>query len=68
MADYGHLIEEVKMLAKSFVAIEFGFVPRQCNILVHKIVRHVKHVSEYTVWMEDIPLHLSTVINATLAS
>lgn len=28
LADYGHLIEEVKMLAESFVAIEFSFVPR----------------------------------------
>ena len=28
LADYGHLIEEVKILAKSFAAIEFSFVPR----------------------------------------
>ena len=35
LADYGHLIEEVKILAESFAAIEFSFVPRQCNILAH---------------------------------
>ena len=49
LADYGHLIEEAKMLAESFVAIEYSFVPRQCNNLAHKIARHVRHVSEYTV-------------------
>ena len=68
LADYGHLLEEVKMLAEGFAAIEFSFVPRQCNTLAHKIARQWRHVSEYTVWMEDVPPHLSTVIHAVLAS
>nr|XP_023892286.1 uncharacterized protein LOC112004288 [Quercus suber] len=29
LADYGHLIEEAKMLAESFVAVVYSFVPRQ---------------------------------------
>ena len=39
LADYGHLLEEVKMFAEGFAAIEFSFVPRQCNTLAHKIAR-----------------------------
>ena len=28
LADYGHLLEEVKILAGGFAAVEFSFVPR----------------------------------------
>nr|POE46393.1 hypothetical protein CFP56_71792 [Quercus suber] len=36
LADYGHLLEEVKMLAEGFAAIEFSFVPRWCKTLAYK--------------------------------
>lgn len=49
LAAYGHLIGEVKMLAESFIAVEYSFVPRQYNSLAHKIARHTRHVSEYMV-------------------
>ena len=49
LAVYGHLLEEVKILTGSFAAVEFSFVSRQCNTLAHKIARHARHVSEYTV-------------------
>ena len=68
LADYGNLLEEDKTLAKDFEAIEFSFVPRQCNTLAHKIARHARHASEFTVWMEDVPPHLFNVILATMAS
>ena len=35
LAIYGHLLEEVKILADGFAALEFSFVPRQCNTLAH---------------------------------
>ena len=49
LANYGNLLEEVKTLAEGFEAIGFNFVPRQCNTLAHKIARHTRHVSEFTV-------------------
>ena len=33
LAVYGHLLEEVKFLVRDFAAVEFSFVPRQCNTL-----------------------------------
>ena len=66
LAIYGHLLEEVKILADGFATLEFSFVPRQCDNLAHKIARHARYVSEYTVWMEDVPPHLSNVILATM--
>ena len=67
LAVYGHLLEEVKFLVSGFAAIEFSFVPRQCNTLAHNIARHARHVNEYTVWMEDVPPLLSDVILASMA-
>nr|XP_023884104.1 uncharacterized protein LOC111996368 [Quercus suber] len=68
LADYGHLLEEGKSLADDFEVLEFSFVPRQCNTLAHKIARHARHVSDYTVWMEDVPPHLSNVTLITIPS
>ena len=67
LAVYGHLLEEVKFLVRDFAAVEFSFVPRQHNTLAHNIARHARHVSEYTVWMEDVPPLLSYVILASMA-
>ncbi|XP_075670063.1 uncharacterized protein LOC142639808 [Castanea sativa] len=49
LAEYGHLIEEAKLLADQFVSVEFSHVPRQCNSLAHNIATHARHVSMYTV-------------------
>ena len=35
LVDYGHLLEGLKLLADGFAALEFSFVPRQCNTLAH---------------------------------
>ena len=67
LAVYGHLLEEVKFLVRDFAVVEFSFVPRQHNTLAHNIARHARHVSEYTVWMEDVPPLLSDVILASMA-
>ena len=47
--------------------VEFQFVPRQANKATHNIARHARHVSEFTVWMEDVPPHLFSVIQADSA-
>ena len=55
LAEYGHLVDEAKELAKDFMYIEFSHVLRQKNSAAHNIARHARHVSEYSVWMEDVP-------------
>jgi len=68
LAEYGHLVDEANELAKDFAYIEFRHVLRQKNSAAHNIARHARHVSEYSVWMEDIPPHLFSVIQSDLAS
>ena len=67
-AEFGNLFEEAKWLASQFGDVSFNHVRRQGNGAAHNSARHARHVSEYTVWMEDVPPHLSTVIQAELAS
>ena len=68
LAEYGHLVGEAKELAKDFAYIEFYHVLRQKNSAAHNIARHARHVNEYSVWMEDVPPHLFSLIQADSAS
>ena len=64
-AVFGNLIEEAKWLSSQFGDVSFSHVRRQGNCAAHISARHV---SEYTVWMEDVPPHPFAVIQADLAS
>ena len=64
---YGHLLVEAKEVADQMDAVEFQHVPRQANKSAHNIARHARHVSEFTGWMEDVPSHLVSVIQADSA-
>ena len=66
LTDYGHLVDEAKELAMDFSNIEFGHVLRQGNSSVHK-ARYARYISEFTVWMEDVPPYLVSEIQANLA-
>ena len=68
LAEYGHLIDEAKEIAKKLVEVEFNHVQRQANNVAHNIARHARHVSKFSVWMEDVHPHLFSVIQVDLAS
>ena len=67
LAEYGHLVDEANELAKDFAYIEFSHVLRQKNSATHNIARHARHVSEFSVWMEDVSPHLFAVIQVDSA-
>ena len=67
-ASYGHLIEDAKVISKSFVDLTISHVKRQGNSVAHNLVRHARHVSDLKVWMESVPPHLNVVIFSDLAS
>lgn len=64
LVDYGHLVDDAKRLANQFESMEFSHVKREDNSAVYNIARHV---SELSVWMEDVHPHLSTIIQAKSA-
>ena len=67
LADYRHLVDDAKRLANQFESMEFSHVKREGNSAAHNIVRHVRHLCELSMWMEDVPQHLFAVIQAESA-
>ena len=67
LVDYDHLVDEAKVLAKEFLEIDFSHVTRQSNSATHNNARHVRSVSELTVWIGDVSLHLSAIIQSNSA-
>ena len=65
-AEFGNLIEEAKWLSSQFSDVSYSHVKRQANFAAHNSARHARHVSEFAVWMEDVPPHLFAVIQANL--
>ena len=55
------------MFGCQFDVIENRHVKREGNKATHNIVRHARHVSEFSVWMEDVPPHLFAVIQVDSA-
>ena len=60
-AAYGHLIKEAKYFASSIVVYSFSHTKRLDNFVAHHMARHV---SNYSVWMKDVPPHLNAVLVA----
>ena len=53
LAEYGHLLDEAKDIAKQLVEVEFNHVQRQTNKAAHNIARHTRHVSKSKVFDVD---------------
>ena len=68
LAEYGHLLDEARDIAKQLPEVEFNHVLRQDNKAAHNIAKHARHVSKYSVWIEDVPPHLFSLIQADSAS
>ena len=67
LADYGHLVDDAKRLANQFESMEFSHIKREDNSVVYNIARHARHVSELSVWTDDVPPHLYAIIQAKSA-
>ena len=65
-AEFGNLIGEAKWLSSQFGDVSYSHVRRQGNYAAHNSARHARYVSEFIVWMKDVPPHLSAVIQANL--
>ena len=65
-ASYGHLIEEAKFLAESFVVFSVSHVKRQSNFVPHNLARYARHINDLSVWIESVSSHLNAVTLANL--
>ena len=67
LALHGHLIEDVKALTPSFNCCSFVHVCRQGNRVAHALVRWAINSPSLTIWMEDVPPDISSVVQANFS-
>ena len=67
LASFGLVINDVKFSAKFFDQLHYSHVKRECNTLAHCLARHAFDISDFLVWMEDVPPQFLVVLQADLA-
>ena len=67
LALHGHVIQDTKYLASSFVSHRFSHVRRQGNNVAHALARWAINSPNLTVWMEDVPPDIQCFVQADLA-
>ena len=68
LAQHGHLIKDILFLSLYFSAFTVSFVRRQCNKLAHSLAHKAKSLHFMTVWMDDVPPDLVSILQADLSS
>ena len=68
LAPFGHLINDIMFLASRFTCFRATHVRRHCNKVAHLLARKSISFSPLSVWMEDVPPDLLSVIQADLNS
>ena len=50
-----------------FNQLRYSQVKREVNKVVHSLAKYVVHISDFIVWMDDVPPQFLNVIQADLA-
>ena len=61
LASFSHLVKDIQFIASYLSSINYTYVRRQCNGLAHSLARRAKSLSQFQVWMEDVPPDSSSV-------
>lgn len=62
---FGHILELVKAMTKANY-ISFSHVQWIGNAVAHNLTKHTRHVSGYTIWMENVPPHFYSIHEADI--
>ena len=58
----GLLMEDIKFHTTSFIQLRYSHVSREGNKVAHKLARHTLYISDFSVWMEDVPPPIHSVV------
>ena len=68
LAPFGHIINDINFLASRFACFSATHVKRHCNRVAHSLARRALSFYPLSVWMEDVPPELLSVLQADLNS
>ena len=63
---FGHVIEEIWLLADAFQKFSFGHVHREGNQLAHSLERRAILFADLDVWIENLPSKLDVILQVDL--
>ena len=67
LSSFGPLIDDAKFSSVNFDQLHYSHVKRECNFAAHSLAKFASNILDFQVWMEDVPLQISYVIQANLA-
>ena len=63
-ATFNLLIRDAQVFANRLSWVKFQHVSRDGNNVAYNLARHARHVTDFSVWMEDVPFHCFDVYQA----
>ena len=49
------LIDDIRFATRFFIQLRYSHVKRECNKVAHNLTRHALCISNFVMWMEDVP-------------
>ena len=63
----GPLLEHVGMYSQRFETVLYSHSKREGNSVAHSLARYANSISDFLVWMEDVPPHIQSLVQVDLA-
>ena len=64
LSPWGLLVEDVKLVANSFVSLSYSHIKRNGNSVAHNLAKHAIRIPDFQVWMENIPSHVVSFLHS----
>ncbi|XP_075663184.1 uncharacterized protein LOC142632711 [Castanea sativa] len=66
LASFGHMVKDIQFIAYQLSSISYTHVRRQCNTLTRSLARRAKSVSQFQVWIKEVPPNSSSILRADI--
>ena len=66
MSSWGLLVEDVKLVANSFVSLSYSHIKRNGNSVAHNLAKHVIRIPDFQIWIEDVPSHVVSFLHSDI--
>ena len=68
LASFRLMIDDVKFRAENFDQLLCSHVKREYNFVAHCLARHIFNISNFLVWMKNVPSQFPVVVQADLVN
>ena len=60
---FGHIVDDIRMLAEAFQFSLFTHVPRNCNVLADSLAKKAKTIRGTQVWLDSLPKDIAHLVS-----